>query len=310
MIVKGKFLKLFLGIFALFAILSIFSFGHASALPQEITMSPATQFEYIKPGSTSSGSFNIFDQGSGSYKYTVYVTPYRVINEEYDPSFTYLPGATDATKWVKLSSSGGYIISGQEVAVNYTISVPTTALPGGYYIAVFAQTNFPKAAVGVTLNERVGQIFYMQVAGPAVNRGQIITWESKFFQKPPLTSKLRIENSGSVHFKANINVTVKDIFGGTKYRLTTLKVILPQTIRLVNITWQKTPSFGLFKVSGTVGFLGKTHILSTKYVLVMSNTVRLCFLIALILIVIIIIIRIFRMRKKGDKGDKKSKNKD
>jgi hypothetical protein len=240
----------------------------------------------------------------------VYVTPYRVINEEYDPSFTYIPGATDATKWVKLSSSGGYIQAGQEVTVNYTISIPSTALPGGYYIAVFAQTNFPKAAVGVTLNERVGQIFYMQVAGPAVNRGQIITWKSNFLQYPPLTSELRIENSGSVHFKANIYVAVKDIFGGTKYSLSTLKVVLPQTIRLVNIPWKNSPSFGLFKLSGSVGFLGKNHILSTKYVLVMSRTVRICVLVAFILIVILIIIRAIRSRKKAAKNAKKTKDKE
>ncbi|MBW4062072.1 hypothetical protein HJC99_05870 [Candidatus Saccharibacteria bacterium] len=185
---------------------------------------------------------------------------------------------------------GGYINAGQTATIDYTISIPENTQPGGYYAAAFAETQYPKVANSITLNERVGELFYIQVAGPAVTKGELLTWQSSFLQKPPLTSTIRLQNDGSVHYPATIRLNVQDILGHSKYSLTTDKELLPQTIRKVIAPWKQTPSIGLFKVTGSVSFLGQTKTLPTKWVLVMSSFVRLIVASLVVLIILFVVI--------------------
>ncbi len=296
-----RYAKYALGILSMLAILAVTSSNRVFAAGQDITISPTSVNQVINPGATASGSFQVFDQGSSGYKYIVYAAPYSVMGENYNPDFTAIPGSTNVTNWIKFSSTGGNIKPGQTQTVNYSISIPKSTLPGGYYAVAFAETQFPKTAQGVTLNVRVGQIFYIQVAGPAVQRGTILTWQSSLFQEPPLTSTLRLQNSGSVHYISTIKVVVSDILGSPRYTLNADKVVLPQTIRRISIPWSSTPNIGLFKVNGTVTYLNQTHKLPTKYVLVMSHTIRIYLLGVVILIVLLVVLRIIirRLRSRG-----------
>jgi hypothetical protein len=271
---------------AVFGLTLCLTSGLAYAAGQDITMTPTSVSPTIKPGSVYRGSFQVIDQGKTSYNFIVYATPYRVNGEAYTPVFTVLPSAPDIASWLNFSTSGAYITPNQAVTVNYTITVPENTQPGGYYAAAFAETQFPKVANSITLNEQVGELFYVDVAGPVVRSGKLLTWQSSFFQKPPLTSTIRLEDSGSINFPVTINLRVKDILGHTKYSLSTIKQLLPQTIRRVTIPWNQTPSIGLFKVTGNVSFLGQTKTLPTRWVLVLSDKVRWT-IVAVILLIIL-----------------------
>ena len=278
----------------------------AHAIPQVITITPTSVSPVIDPGGTYKGSFQVLDQGSSSYKFLAYPTPYRVSGEDYTPEFTFLPTAPDAGSWLNFSVPGGYIKPGQSVTINYTISVPQNTLPGGYYAAAFAETQIAAKTNGVTLNERVGELFYIQVAGPVVKKGSLLSWSSGILQKPPLTSALRIQDNGSIHFPTQITYVIKDIFGHPKYTLNTDKELLPQTIRRITLPWNKSPSIGLFKVTGTVKFLGQEKTMPTKWVLVMSSAVRLITLaLMLIVLVFLVVIRPRYLSKRRAKEPKK-----
>jgi hypothetical protein len=273
----------------------------AYAASQDITMTPTSVSPIINPGAIYNGAFQVIDQGKTGYKFLVFATPYRVNGEDYTPEFTILPTAPNISSWLNFSAPGGDINPGQSITIKYTISVPENTQPGGYYAAAFAETQFPQVANSITLNERVGELFYIQVAGPVVKEGKLLTWQSNFLQKPPLTSTIRLQDSGSINYPATIQFKVEDILGHTKYSLYTIKELLPQTIRLVTMPWDKTPSIGLFKVTGTVSFLNQHKTLPTKWVLVMSSMVR---LIVISTLVIVILLAVFypkhqlRRRKK------------
>jgi hypothetical protein len=176
--------------------------------------------------------------------------------------------------------------------------MPQNTPPGGYYAAAFAETHYPKAASGVAVNERVGQIFYLQAAGPVAKKGEVLGWQANILQKPPLTAALRLENNGGVHYPASIKVSVQDAFGHSKYSLNTTKKVLPQTIRKVVISWSKTPDIGLFKVTGNVSFLDQHQVLPTKWVLVVSQKIRLGLAGLLALIVVFSAMRpVYRRRR-------------
>ena len=268
----------------------------SSSLP-DITASPTAVSQVIKPGNSYSGSFQVIDQGKTAYNFEIYAAPYHVSGENYTPDFTVLPSTPNVTSWFKFSLGSSHINAGQSVLANFTITMPAGTQPGAYFAVVFAQTQFPTVPNSITLNERVGVIFYLQAAGQVTNKGQLLTWQSSIFQEPPLTSAVRIEDSGALNFPA-FQVNVKDIFGQTKYSLNTIKQILPQTIRRVTIPWSETPAFGLFKVNGSVNFLNHTHQLSTKWVLVMSRTVRLILLAILLVIVLLALVIFIRSHRR------------
>jgi hypothetical protein len=294
----------FFAIAALFMVI-LLTPGIAHAANQDITMTPTTVSPVINPGTVYHGYFQVINQGKTGYNFLVYSTPYRVSGEDYSPEFTILPSAPNISGWLNFSSAGGYINPGQQIRIDYTISVPENTQPGGYYAAAFAETQFPKVANSITLNEQVGELFYIQVAGPVVKKGETLTWQSSFLQKPPLTSTIRIQDSGSIYFPSTITYKVTDIFGNIKYKLNTIKQLLPQTIRRITIPWTKTPSFGLFKVSATVSYLNQSQVLSTKWVLVMDTTYRIIFIVIVVVAVLIIVFRSRISSRKKHKNYKK-----
>jgi len=275
-----------------------------AASPQAITMTPTSASPTIKPGSTYKGSLQVLNQGSTPYSFQVYSAPYRVKGEDYTPDFTFLPTAPNVRSWFSFSTSGGQVNPGQSITVNYSVSMPANTPPGGYYAAVFAQTQYPKTANGITLNERVGEIFYIQAAGPVTKKGELASWQAGIFQKPPLTAALRLENNGTIHYPAAIQVNVRDIFGRSKFSLNTTKEVLPQTIRRVTISWNKAPAIGIFKVTGSVSFLNQHKTLPTKWVFVMSQTVRLVLGAILAVIILLGIARSAYRRRSARKTKK------
>jgi hypothetical protein len=288
-------------IILVFAAVLTLAGGSASAAPQVITMTPTSLDRIMQPGSTYTGSFQILNQGKSDYTFRVYAAPYSVKGEDYTPDFTPLPNAPDVVSWIKFSANTVHMNPGQTSTINYTVAMPQGTPPGGYYAAAFAETRLAPKANSVVLNERVGEIFYLQAAGPITRAGKVLTWQSSLLQKPPLTSALRLENTGGAHYPATIKVKVQDIFGHDKYTLKTVKEVLPHTIRRVTVPWQKTPSIGIFKVNGTVSFLGQNQTLPTRWVLVISQTIRLYLVIALAAIVLLVVGRRIVYRRRPTK---------
>ena len=250
--------------------------GYASAdSPQGgLSISPTSYDISVKPGNTYTGTILVLNQGSTEFSYTVYASPYNVTGENYTPVFTPEPNAPNVTKWFSFGVTSGDLKPGSQENVPYTITVPAGTPAESYYAVAFAQTSNPNGAGNITIQKRVGTIFYLRVAGPASLKGNVVSWGASWLQNYPLTATLRMGNTGTLNYKANVNVTFSDIFGGTKYQFNRDPEILPQKIRRIPIAWQDGAKFGLFKVSGTVEYNGTTTRLATKYVFVASGTMR------------------------------------
>jgi len=260
----------------------------ASAASEVLTITPTTATPIVNPGSIATGDFQVIDQGSSSYPVEIYAAPYSVKTEAYTADFTPVRGQPNVISWFTFSTTEANIQPNQALTVEYRINVPKNTQPGGYYAVAFAQTHSTKSAAGIVINERVGEIFYIQVAGPVPNSGKLLTWSAAFLQTPPITSTIRLEDDGGLNYASNIQVVVSDVFGNPKYTLKTQKEILPHTIRRINIAWPQTPSLGLFKVNGSVTILGKPKSLPTMYILVVSQTVRKILLIIVIALAVAI----------------------
>lgn len=262
------------GILLLATFLAIGSFGaRAHATTGGITISPTSINKEIAPGTSYKGEVIVINQGDVDVTYKVYATPYSVSGEEYKPYFAPVKGATNITDWITFASAGKTLKVGNDDHVGYTINVPKNTGAGSYYGTIFAETE-DKGSNGVITRKRVGTVVYIRVSGNATEQGNVETWSVPLVQQDPLSANLRLANTGSVHYEAKLKVTVSDIFGSKKFIYEREPKVLPQKIRRIPISWQDGATFGLFKVSGEVDYLGKTEKLPTKYVFVANTFMR------------------------------------
>ncbi len=254
---------------------------------QGLTISPEAASEVLDPGSVRHDSLSIRNSGKTGYNYSVYVRPYNVQGENYFPNFKAVPGWPDISSWFQFTSKAGYLNSGSSAIINYTITVPQNTPSGGYYAAVFVQSSTPSVSSGKSgfqIYQRAGEILYIQIPGPVHTEGRVITWHGSWLQQAPVHEQLRIENKGQLHYMSKISVSYEDILGATSYRYNGQFIILPHTVRRVNVQWPNPPFLGLFKVTGNVWTYGNQH-LSAQYVLVVSPLTRIIVLVLFCLLV-------------------------
>lgn len=255
-----------------------------------LTISPTSVDVTVAPGGTYKGEMLVMNQGELDIAYTVYATPYSVTGEEYKPYFSPIQGATDITKWFTFDkSSNDSLKIGTQESIPYTITVPKNVGAGGYYATIFAETADKGGAAGVVTRKRVGMIVYLRVSGSVKESGSIDSWNVGWIQQAPLRADVKVANTGSVHFKANVHVTVSDLFGSKKFSYERTPEILPQKLRDIPISWENGATYGLFKVGGTVTYLNKTEQLPTRYVFVANLPMRLATAGALVAFVALIV---------------------
>lgn len=290
-------------IVVLFLTLGFYSASSYASI-QQIAITPTEEHITLSAGSSYSGSFNVVNQGSSNFTYNVFTAPYYVKGINYTPEFTLLPGAPVVTKWLTLSSGGGILQAGQSSRVNFKLQIPSSTPAGGYYLAVFAETKNQISKQGLAINSRVGILFYINIPGNVINKGNLLSWKSALLQYPPLTSFISIRDSGDLNFETQINYKISDLFGGTKYSLIGQKNMLPKTIRLITLPWDKTPSLGIFKLSGSVTILNHTTKLQSKYVIVISRGLRIILLVSLGILMLLLVVHNLLRRRKKQKSEK------
>jgi hypothetical protein len=262
--------KILLAMFALAASLSFSAVAVAADEIQGITASPYSQDIKLSPGGKYSGTVNISNPGNTDYNFTASAAPFSVQGEDYAPQFTARPDLVDASKWFSFPQTRFHLVPGQQVPVQFTIQPPSDISGGGYYAAVFAQAD-ALPGPGIRGQKRVGMIVYMTVGGDIHREGHVASFSVPFLHTvPPLHSQLRIQNIGNVHFDSDITVQIKDLFGNVKGQIEQQHVIMPKTIRRVDLDWAKAPSFGLFRVGGNIQYLGRTEALPTHWTLMLS----------------------------------------
>lgn len=269
---------------------------------QSITVTPTAIDKEVAAGTTIAGTTQVLNQAETAFNFNVYAAPYSVSGEDYDPSFVPIPGATNVASWIKLKAAKTRIEPYSLSDVNYQISVPAATKPGSYYGVIFAETESQVDGTGVVARKRVGTVMYIRVPGDVVQEGRVISWNVPWFQAPNLTQSIRIENTGTVHYAATIQTTIKDLFGSTKLTYKQQRNILPEKIRRVVIDWEKTPPLGIFKVSGSVTILDQVTPLPDRYVLVMSQSLRQILAVCALIIITIVAISMIRKRRRKPKA--------
>lgn len=242
----------FLGLILIFCLFP----NHARAIPQKgLTLMPLRTEHDIAPGTSRQGKLTIDNLSSRDVAVSLSVEAFSVINQQYDYAFD---STTELSKWVNFSSTEVSLKSGESKYVQYTVSVPPTAEPGGRYISLFVSTDKELDSGGIESRQRIGSLLYITVLGDVTREGHLLGLSSPFFLGEASRFSMTIQNKGSTHFRSKYSITLSNIFTGREVAtLSGDALILPGTIRsiLEQVPSPRWP--GIYKATYSVG-LGDT----------------------------------------------------
>jgi len=168
----------------------------------------------------------------------------RVI-EEGDPAYS-------LGQWLTLDEDD-FVLRPQETKiVNFIISIPLKAEPGGRYASILA-TNKQASLdeTGAVTVQKVGALVLLRVAGTIEYRARVKEFrtvnnakeiadkrDQTVFEKPPARFLTRIANDGTVHFKPNGFITISNMFGKKAADLEfPVRNVLPDGDRVFEVEW-------------------------------------------------------------------------
>ena len=154
---------------------------------------------------------------------------------------------------------------GQRMILPVKIKIPLDAEPGGLYGSVIITTSNPqeklksekeKASSQVKVVSRLGALLFVRVSGDVHEDGLLKDFSVKnnqrFFEKTPIAFQILFENNGRVHLLPYGLIEIKNILGA---KIDEVKIdpwfVMPDSLRLREITWDKKPLFG--KYTATIG---------------------------------------------------------
>ena len=212
-----------------------------------IQVSPVIEEFDIDKGETLAKSIVI----NGLTKQTVTYFPVA-LNFEADPE-TGKPvfldidekfGKYSLSEWVNFDEKSFILLPGKEKTINYTVTAPSNASPGGHYAAVLFSTEkpeFDESGNFVGIVGLIGTLVLATVPG-AITENLILTEfiGPTILFKPPADFLIRIGNNGNVHLRPAGGITIRNWFGEQVNFLEVNQsdgAILPESQRRFDSRW-------------------------------------------------------------------------
>lgn len=233
--------------------------GVSFAQQEGIQISPLTYNLEIKPGETKQAKIIVTNLNDTDLQYICEAEPFSGVSEEGAPDFSNTElreGVTTLADWIEFESSTkeGTINPGLEKEINFSISIPVGAEPGGHYAAVFAK-QIKKNAEGKTelgVSSRVGTLILVSVPGDVSQSAQITEFNyPKFVWTGPVSFKAKVENTGTVHYDSNVKLTADPLLGSDKEVDLGTHTVLPANTRVFDGKWDNKYPFGYYKLTAT-----------------------------------------------------------
>ena len=222
-------------------------FGLGSQSVKALTISPIRAEFNVDPGLSVSGTFKLFNEKDEAQKFYITFARFATKDETGEPAF--VPGNEGIPSWVEAPSE--VLVSGKEyLDVDYKITVPEGAEPGGYFAAIFASnTKPPKDPKDIAIIGEAGTLIFLRVNGSFTEGETILSFNIKdkkrFFTALPVEFLYRFQNSGEDRVKPLGDIVIKNVFGITAKIINanrTAGSVLPKSIRQFLSGWYATGS--------------------------------------------------------------------
>lgn len=271
---------------ALFMVL----FSNNVAIAQEtgLKLSPARFEELVEPGDVLQKKIKITNQSDAPKTLYAYLRDFKAEGEGGSVKL-YIPGTEEGSflaSWINIDVNGVEFKPREEKEVSFTIVVPDSAGPGGYYGAILFGPDAPKLDInsedkgaGMSIVHQVASLILLQVNGDVNETAQVREFNTNkdFYNTPfDVDFTVRIENNGNVHVKPQGSISVENMFGKEVANVIVNdggSNVLPGLIRVLNEKWSDDMGFGRYKAtlgltygtSAKIGGEGKKTLFGEKY---------------------------------------------
>ena len=243
------------------------------------TVLPMSQRFSLEPGKTYTGSLSIVNPADATedFLYSISVSPYGVMGEDYTADLVTVTNHSEIVKWIKISEPKGRVKPNETKEVEFTITVPENAAAGGQYAAIAVSSNEAASAsegVAVRTVFELASLVYASVSGKTEHKGEILENNIPgFVVSAPITLSALISNEGNVHEDATFIITVSNFFTGQVILPTEdneghyNELIMPETTREVTRQINDLPALGIMKVSQTIYYQGDYKTLEKNVII-------------------------------------------
>lgn len=184
------------------------------------------------------------------------------------------------SSWVSISSPVFDIPARGSKTIQFTISVPQSAEPGGHFgSVVFSTKPTPQQSVsGTAVGQEIGSLLLLKVAGQVTEKAEIASFSptQDLWQHGPIGFELRIKNSGNVQLKPTGTITIDNLFGEKVASVPIdTKTILPDSTRKIAASWAGSSWPGWYTATVSVSYGSSDQILtsSVRFVIFPVNIV-------------------------------------
>ncbi|MEK7557522.1 MAG: hypothetical protein AAB538_06075, partial [Patescibacteria group bacterium] len=143
-----------------------------------LTVSPAKVEITADPGQTIRGEIELFNEQEET---KTFYASYENFESRGDSGAPYFIGAKNGlATWIQ-TDSNFTLAPGERLQVPYTIAIPTSAKPGGYFAAIFFGSQPAQGTGGgeVTIGGKIGVLVLLKVSGEVEESAGLVDFSSK-----------------------------------------------------------------------------------------------------------------------------------
>jgi len=268
----------------------------------------------LEPGSNYTETFMAYNIGDQPISFKLSAEPFWVEDETYAPIYSEATNRTKISNWITFPNATEYTLAprnqeGDRVEITVRVKVPSDAVGGGQYAAVMANIIPPDAdANSFQARSRIALPLYSTINGDVIYRGKIVNRSiSGFSFAPIIRTSSTIENTGNADFEAKYHLLIKSFFGSkTAYDDTQEKIILPETKRIFEHSWEDAPALGIFNVTQEITYVNENGEQVTDSYKRVTILCPLWLILVILTIVVLAVIAITYQKKSRNIKHKKS----
>lgn len=219
-------------------------FGLFASIPaQALTVSPAKLEITVDPGATYHGEIELFNEQSET---KTFYSSFENFEPRGDSGAPYFIGAKDGLATWLSTNSEVTVAPSERLAVPFSIAVPASATPGGYFAAVFFGSQPPLATGGgeVSIGGKIGVLVLLRVAGEVEEGGGLQDFSTsegkRFWGALPIALSYRLGNTGGDRVVPVGEIVIKNTFRLTSATLLANEnggSVLPGSARRFEVLW-------------------------------------------------------------------------
>lgn len=245
----------------------------------------------LHAGQIAEREFLVVNQGFDPFDIEVEVAPYYGGSAVSDVDGTAMETHTQIQRWITLETTEATIQPGESLPIKYTITVPSDPPSGGQNAVINVVSN-PKGAGGVGLGKAIGHTVHANI----VDGDTKVEAELKVHNVPaflfagPISSTIRIDNTGNTDVPAKFTFSVYNFFTGDMVYTYDIPRIMsfPKSKVTKNLNWAGTPLLGIFRVDSIVEMLGETHLVQQTVIILPVFVIILLILIISLVVVLLV----------------------